>query len=447
MTPEPEPEMPTPTPETAEPVMAALRRQRPVELADVEYGGPVSEPEANLPEANLPEANDPDRIKRQVATAGQAYKQQKPQQQQQQQQQDTKDRYIVALEKALTYFEASNGKLTDQVLAQTQLIEKNLASNAATLLRRLEGLETNVALLKVPESQTEPETETPAPEPVLSKCLEHMLNEASHVTLVEVDKAIQRAANQVLGRLDRLEVIFNATRDNVAAFFKTAQDQNMAGLNRLEGGQNKMVAAAGSLEKSCHTGFIHLEKKADAGFFQLEKNANASFIHLETNTNASFLHWEGKVNASLVHLEKNSNASRDQLSLRLDQMETDKKKMAADMHQRFEQQDRVLNQTHTITANTSARLNECIRAALEEDHVPLEPIYGQLWTYLRNLYHDSVPADSNLWHPQSLFDLALSPSIWFGPLMALLSHFCDSRLSSRVADCLGVRRPWFSKAS
>ena len=121
--------------------------------------------------------------------------------------------------------------------------------------------------------------------------------------------------------------------------------------------------------------------------------------------------------------------------------------MAADMHQRFEQQDRVLNQTHTITANTSARLNECIRAALEEDQVPLEPIYGQLWTYLRNLYHDSVPADSNLWHPQSLFDLALSPSIWFGPLMALLSHFCDSRLSSRVADCLGVRRPWFSKAS
>jgi len=49
----PKPETSTPTPETSEPVMAALRRQRPVQLADVEFGGPASERE---PEVMSPEA-------------------------------------------------------------------------------------------------------------------------------------------------------------------------------------------------------------------------------------------------------------------------------------------------------------------------------------------------------------------------------------------------------
>ena len=124
-------------------MMAALRRQRPVQLADVAFGGPVKE----ATEA-LPEANDPDRTKRQVEVAGQAYK--KQQQQQQQQQPDVKDRYIVALESALLQVQTSYKKLSDEVLVQTKLVRTNQASNFAALLQKLGGLEAQVALLQVP---------------------------------------------------------------------------------------------------------------------------------------------------------------------------------------------------------------------------------------------------------------------------------------------------------
>ena len=386
--------------------MAALRRQRPVQLADVEFGGGQPDPV---------DVNDPDRIKRQVDVAGQAYKNQ----QQQQQQPDLKDRYILALESALVLLQTNNEKLADQVLVQTQSVDKNQANGFAAVLLQLKALETRVASLK--ETPTEPETPTPEPEPIVSKCLEHLLKEAGREP-VQVDKALQHVAGQMLGRLDRLEVVFNATRDHLAAIFKNNQDHNEAGFERVEGNQNKTVKG--------------LEASFNASFLQLEKNANASFLYLEKNTNGSIL-----------HLEKNANASRDQVLQRLNRLEADKSKMAADLHRRFEQQDVVLNQTHAFSANTSARLNECIREAFEQDQVPLQPMYGQLWTYLTNLWHDSVPPNSDLWHPQNLFQLVLSPNIWFGPVMALVSHFFDSRLSSRVAACLGVRRPIYSKAS
>ena len=319
---------------------------------------------------------------------------------------------------------------------QTKLVNTQQGSHFAALLGRLKGLEALVGSLQgpVPETQPEPEKEPePEPEnPVVAQCLEHLLNEASREP-VEVDKLVQVVADQVLVRLDRLEVVFNATRDHLAAIFQSSQKQNAAGFDRVEGNQNETVDR---LEASCN-----------ASFLQLERNANASFLHLEKNTNASFLHLEKNTNGSILHLEKNANASRDQVLQRLNKLEADKSKMAADMHRRFQQQDVVLNQTHAFSANTSARLNECIREAFEQDQVPLQPMYGQLWTYLTNLWHDSVPPNSDLWHPQNLFQLVLSPNIWFGPVMALVSHFFDSRLSSRVAACLGVRRPIYSKAS
>ena len=78
--------------------------------------------------------------------AGQVYKKQ----QQQQQQQGTKDRYIHALKSALVYFEKTNTKLTDDLLVQTKLVKNNQASNFATMLQKLRGLEAQAASLHVP---------------------------------------------------------------------------------------------------------------------------------------------------------------------------------------------------------------------------------------------------------------------------------------------------------
>ena len=43
-------------------------------------------------------------------------------------------------------------------------------------------------------------------------------------------------------------------------------------------------------------------------------------------------------------------------------------------------------------------------------------------------------------------EIVSKPILWCGPLLvALLAHFVDSRIGSRVAHTLGVRRPWYAK--
>ena len=43
-------------------------------------------------------------------------------------------------------------------------------------------------------------------------------------------------------------------------------------------------------------------------------------------------------------------------------------------------------------------------------------------------------------------EIVSKPMLWCGPLLvALLAHFVDSRIGSRVAHTLGVRRPWYAK--
>ena len=74
---------------------------------------------------------------------------------------------------------------------QTKLVKNNQASNFATMLQKLGGLEAPVPELEM----FEPEPEKPN-DKVLSKCLEHLLNKAGYepVTLVRVDTRSQSSA-------------------------------------------------------------------------------------------------------------------------------------------------------------------------------------------------------------------------------------------------------------
>ena len=341
----PEPETTTPAPE---PMMAALRRQRPVELANVAFGGPETEA--------LPALPDPDRIKRQVEVAGQAYKKQ---QQQQQQQPDVKDRYIVALESALLQVQTSYKKLSDEVLVQTKLVRTNQASNFAALLQKLGGLEAQVALLQVPEPELEmPQTPEPEPEKpdekVLSKCLEHLLKEVSRepVTLVEVDQAVQRATGQVLERLDQLELQLNAT----FAWIKT-------GFFRME---NKTVAVVNQLGKS----------------FNSSRDENSDrFHHIDQDSK--------KTATAMDRLEKNFNTSQDACLQRFDQFEKQSEKRLTSVHQRFDAQDLVLNKTYILNLNQSAVIGACINNGLNGKR-----FFGRWWEQFNNILHGTVPENS-----------------------------------------------------
>ena len=76
-------------------------------------------------------------------------------------------------------------------MVQTKLVKNNQASNFATMLQKLGGLEAPVPELEM----FEPEPEKPN-DKVLSKCLEHLLNKAGYepVTLVRVDTRSQSSA-------------------------------------------------------------------------------------------------------------------------------------------------------------------------------------------------------------------------------------------------------------
>ena len=365
--------------------MAALRRQRPVQLADVEFGGGQSD---SIPAAFGSEADD--RIKRQVEVAGQAYKKQLQQQQQQQQPQqlDVKDRYILSLESALKHFETAHGKLADQVLVQTKLVKTDQALNFAALLRRFEGLEALVASLNVGETQPEPETTTP--EPALSQCLEHLLKEASRepMTLVEVDTALQGVTGQMLERLDRLEVVLNATHDHLAALWVKMQHQNDAGFERVEDNQNKTVNA-------------------------------------------------------VVHLEKAFNASQEQFSRRFDQWEVDWKMFDGTAHLRFDTLDYVINQTYALTFNQSAVIDACVLTGLKGKR-----FFGQWWDQFQNIVHGTVPENSQLYHAQSLDELFDSEKVLIGAVAVLfwLIRSIDGRGGSRLAKKWRLRQSIWHKA-
>ena len=389
--------MPTPEPKSTpepEPMMAALRRQRPVQLADVAFGGPVKE----ATEA-LPEANDPDRTKRQVEVAGQAYK--KQQQQQQQPQPDVKDQYIVALESALLQVQTLNKKLSDELLVQTKLVKANQASNFAVLLQKLGGLEAQVALLQVPEPELEmPQTPEPEPEKpdekVLSKCLEHLLKEASReqVTLVDVDQAVQHAAGQVLKRLNQVEVHLNAT----FAWIKT-------GFLRVE---NKTVTVVHDLEKSFNS-------SRDENSGQFRKTATA-----------------------MDRLEKNFNTSRDVCSQRFDQFE---KQSSVDL--RFDTLDWVLNKTYTLTLNQSTMIGACVANGLNRKR-----FFGRWWEQFNNIVYGTIPENSELYHAQTIEELFDSEKILilFVGGLAWLIRGLDGRSGSRWARKWRLRQRIIHKA-
>ena len=400
-TPEPEsrqePETTTPAPE---PMMAALRRQRPVELANVAFGGPETEA--------LPALPDPDRIKRQVEVAGQAYK--KQQQQQQQQQPDVKDRYIVALESALLQVQTSNKKLSDEVLVQTKLVKANQASNFAALLQKLGGLEAQVALLQVPEPELEmPQTPEPEPEPekpdekVLSKCLEHLLKEASRkpMTLMEVDQAVQRATGQVLERLDQLELQLNAT----FAWIKT-------GFFRVE---NKTVAVVNQLGKS----------------FNSSRDENSDrFHHIDQDSR--------KTATAMDRLEKNFNTSQDACLQRFDQFE---KQSSVDL--RFDTLDWVLNKTYTLTLNQSTMIGACVANGLNRKR-----FFGRWWEQFNNIVYGTIPENSELYHAQTIEELFDSEKILilFVGGLAWLIRGLDGRSGSRWARKWRLRQRIIHKA-
>ena len=375
-------------------MMAALRRQRPVQLADVAFGGPVKE----ATEA-LPEANDPDRTKRQVEVAGQAYK--KQQQQQQQQQPDVKDRYIVALESALLQVQTSNKKLSDEVLVQTKLVKANQASNFAVLLQKLGGLEAQVALLPVPEPELEmPQTPEPEPEKpdekALSKCLEHLLKEVSRepVTLMDVDQAVQRATGQVLERLDQLELQLNAT----FAWIKT-------GFSRIE---NKTVTVVHDLEKSFNS-----SRDENSGHFR-------------------------KTATAMDRLEKNFNTSRDVCSQRFDQFE---KQSSVDL--RFDTLDWVLNKTYTLTLNQSTMIGACVANGLNRKR-----FFGRWWEQFNNIVYGTIPENSELYHAQTIEELFDSEKILilFVGGLAWLIRGLDGRSGSRWARKWRLRQRIIHKA-
>ena len=104
------------------------------------------------------------------------------------------------------------------------------------------------------------------------------------------------------------------------------------------------------------------------------------------------------------------------------------------------------NKTLHLATDVSTQLNECLREAMEQGELPKQPLYGQLWTYLDNLAKGTVPANSNLFHPQTLWELVQKPTIWFPIIMVLVGHFADSRLSSRICRGLGIRQPYWAKA-
>ena len=398
---------PESTPEP-EPLMAALRRQRPVQLADVAFGGPVKE----ATEA-LPEANDPDRTKRQVEVAGQAYK--KQQQQQQQPQPDVKDRYIVALESALLQVQTLNKKLSDELLVQTKLVKANQASNFAALLQKLGGLEAQVALLQVPEPELEmPQTPEPEPEPekpdekVLSKCLEHLLKEASReqVTLVDLDQAVQHAAGQVLERLNQVEVHLNAT----FAWIKT-------GFLRVE---NKTVTVVHDLEKS----------------FNSSRDENSGQFHrIDQHTR--------KTATAMDRLEKNFNTSQDACLQRFDQFEKKSEKRITSVHQRFDAQDLVLNKTYILNLNQSAVIGACINNGLNGKR-----FFGRWWEQFNNILHGTVPENSELYHAQNMEELFDSEKIlilFFGLIFWFIRGI-DGRGGSRLARKWRLRQRIIHKA-
>ena len=105
------------------------------------------------------------------------------------------------------------------------------------------------------------------------------------------------------------------------------------------------------------------------------------------------------------------------------------------------------NKTFHLATDVSTQLNECLREAMEQGELPKQPLYGQLWTYLDNLAKGTVPANSNLFHPQTLWELVQKPTIWFPIIMVLVGHFADSRLSSRICRGLGIRQPFWAKAT
>jgi hypothetical protein len=109
----------------------------------------------------------------------------------------------------------------------------------------------------------------------------------------------------------------------------------------------------------------------------------------------------------------------------------------ADFRLRFDAQDVVLDKGFELTANQSALLNECVRQSLGK-----QPLFGKYWDFMKNIWEGTVPENSDLWHPQTFWDLLSSQKILLSILGVLvyLYRLFEDRASSNLAKKLGVRQ-------
>ena len=136
--------------------------------------------------------------------------------------------------------------------------------------------------------------------------------------------------------------------------------------------------------------------------------------------------------------EEAENRTRDLLNEGFDRVDA----QLAAFQQRFDYQDVLLNDTFKLTTHQSALMNKCLEDALNG-----KPIFTEYWNYVRNLWHGTVPENSALWHPQSLWDLLDSQQVvlWILGFGVYFYRFGEDRVSSYFAKKWGVRPHFVTK--
>ena len=281
-------------------------------------------------------------------------------------------------------------------------------------------------------------------------------------------QTVEKMSNVLNETATALQGHQNRTRDHVTAFVGQQLGQHFERLNKtldkkfwqldltasnlkpLFGQTVEKMSAllndtAQTLEAGGNQTRDHLVDFIDQKLGQLRDNLVADLVltnakpwtedQMEAFFNQKTAQWTLDVNH---RTEEAENRTRDWLNEGFDRVDA----QLAAFQQRFDYQDVLLNDSFKLTTHQSALMNKCL-----EDGLKGKPIFTEYWNYVRNLWHGTVPENSALWHPQTLWDLLDSQQVllWILGVGVYFYRFGEDRVSSYFAKKWGVRPHFLTK--
>ena len=499
--------------EQVEPEMSAmvvqLKDSRPADLESVSGLDflPVAAAAAETFSADTA-ADTMNRLKRQSATAGQAFRQQL------QSVSPETQRYVSALESTVATFRSINVNLIDQLKMLAKKMEEVGEAVAHEVMHHLELVDSQASTQNKASIDTSKRVIFAHFEN-LNRTLDRVLGRVTqaselgrddvrgHVrrlnqTLDEkfrlldqnldeklkpleqvgqevglqleplLSQSVEKTSSLLIDTAAELHGHQNQTRDHVTAFVGQQLSQNFDRLNKTLDKKfwqldltasnlkplfsqtvEKMSALLNDTAETLEAGknrtrddvIAFIDKKLD----QLRQTLVADFATTNTEGlpekqvehlfNAKMAKWTQDI---YHRTEEAESRTRDFMTERFDRVDA----TLADFRLRFDAQDLVLNKTFNLTASQSALFDKCLDSGLRG-----KTLLSEYWKFAENLWYDTVPENSDFWHPQNLWDLLDSQKVLLAVVgtAIYIYRFSEDRLSSFWAKKLGVRPHFLCK--